>query len=436
MGLSDAFDRAASLVGDREPGVAVAVLRDGEVIHRRAYGMADLEWELPLEPDCSFRIASLTKQFTAAAVLRLAEQGRLALEDPLQRHLPAFDPRGRIVTLEHLLNHTSGLRNHDKTEPLREARPNIPVAEVIGRVIGAPFEFEPGARYRYCNTGYLLLGAVIEAASGAPYGTFLQREFFAPLGMDRTGLFARNVVVPKRARGHVRGRRGFYNALGDAENWSYAAGGLSSTLDDLATWDRALRYGRVMQPQSFARMIAPTMTAEGPYPYGLGWGVGEYLGCRLHHHTGGISGYACQMTRLTDEPLTTIVLSNLDAFPFNRVTRGLLRAAKGLPAPAPVGRPTTTADIAACVGRYGNEDGAVFAAVDEDRIVFATVPEQPDLRSYLTLGEGRFATPLDPEEAYRFSDLQDGRYQTLEYASPLWPAQRFSRLAEGSGGEV
>jgi D-alanyl-D-alanine carboxypeptidase len=428
MGLSNAFDRATRFVGEREPGVAVLVVRDGEVVHRKAYGMADLEWELALQPDCSFRIASLTKQFTAAAIVRLAEQGRLALEDPLQRHLPAFDPRGRTVTLEHLLTHTSGLRNHDKGAPLRTARPNVPVAEVIGRVIAAPFDFEPGARYAYCNSGYLLLGGVIAAASGVAYETFLEREFFAPLGMNRTGLFARNVVVPRRARGHVRGRRGFYNALGDAENWSYAAGGLSSTLDDLATWDRALRDGRVMRPENFARMIAPTMTGEGLYPYGFGWGTGEYLGCRLHHHTGGISGFACQMTRLTDEALTTIVLSNLDAFPFNRVTYGLLRAANGRPDPVTGGRPATAADIVPCVGRYGDEEGNVFAAVDGAGIVFATVPERPDLESYLNLGEGRFAPRLDPDDEYRFSDLQDGRYQALEYLSPLWPIQRFSRL--------
>jgi CubicO group peptidase (beta-lactamase class C family) len=428
MGLSDGFDQATSFVGEHEPGVAVAVLHDGEVVHRKAYGMADLEWDLPLQPDCSFRIASLTKQFTAAAVVRLAEQGRLSLEDPLQRHLPAFDPRGRTVTLEHLLTHTSGLRNHDKGAPLRTARPNVPVAEIIERVISAPFEFEPGARYRYCNSGYLLLGAVIAAASGATYEDFLEREFFAPLGMNRTGLFTRHIVVPRRARGHARGRQGFYNALGDAENWSYAAGGLSSTLDDLAIWDRALRAGQVMRPESFARMIAPTMTAEGPYPYGFGWGTGEYFGHRLHHHTGGISGFACQMTRLTDEALTTIVLSNLYAFPFDRVTRGLLRAAKDLPMFTPEGRPATAADIVACAGRFGDEDGNIFAAVDDTGMVFATVPERPELRSYLKVGEGRFVSSADPEVEYRFSTLQDGRCQTLEHASPLWPTERFSRL--------
>jgi CubicO group peptidase (beta-lactamase class C family) len=422
MGLSEDFDEVVGFVGRHDPGVAVAVLRDGEVLHRKAYGLADLEWELPLQPDCSFRIASLTKQFTAAAVIRLAEQGRIALEDPLERHLPAFDPRGRTVTLAHLLTHTSGLRNHDKGAPLRTHRLNVPVAEVIGRVVAAPFEFEPGARYSYCNSGYLLLGAVIAAVSGVPYEAFLEREFFEPLGMRRTGLFASNAVVPRRARGHVRGRRGFHCALRDAENWSHAAGGLSSTLDDLATWDRGLRQGWVMQSENFARMIAPTMTAEGAYPYGYGWGTGEYFGCRLHHHTGGISGFACQMARLTDEALTTIVLSNLYDFPFDRVTRGLLRAAKGLAAPIAQGRSVSDQDLAACTGRYGDEEGNVFASI----------PERPDLQSFINLGGGRFASPADPEVEYRFSGLQGGRYTTLEYTSPLWPTERFSRLEEPS----
>lgn len=418
MGRSEAFDRVVDFVEPHHPGVAIAVIRDGKVVHRNAYGMADLEWEIPLRPDCSFRIASLTKQFTAAAVIRLAEQGRLTLEDPLEAHLPAFDPRGRTVRLDHLLTHTSGLRNHDKGAAARTARVNVPVAEVMEQVISAPFEFEPGARYRYCNSGYLLLGAVIAKVSGVPYETFLEQELFAPLGMVRTGLFTHDTVTPRRARGYVRGRRGFHNARRDAENWSHAAGGLLSTLDDLTIWDRALRRGQVMLPENFARMTAPAMTADGPYPYGFGWGLGEYLGQSLHHHTGGISGFAAQMTRLTDEALTVIVLSNLDRFPFDRVTRGLLRAAKGLPPPIPAGRPVTEADVAVCAGLYGDEDGALFASV----------PEQPDLRGFLKIGEGRFASPADPEVEYRFSDLRGGRCHALEYISPLWPTERFSRL--------
>ncbi len=406
------------LVEAKAPGVAVAVLRNGEFIHCKAYGLADLEWGVALRPECSFRIASLTKQFTAAAIMRLAEQGALSIDDPLERYLPTFDPRGRRVSPRHLLNHTSGIRDHDQGQTRRADRTIISREQLLEEIIERPFDFEPGHRYAYNNSGYNLLGAVIEAASGLDYETLLKREFFEPLGMARTGLCTAEAIIPMRARGYVRGRRGFHNARPDPVNWSYAAGGLCSTLDDLAIWDRVLREGRVLRPESFAQMIQPTPLADGTtYPYGVGWGTAAYEGRRLHHHTGGVSGFACQMARLTDEALTIIVLSNLYLFPFDRVTRGLLRVAMDLPPIEAKGGLAKAEDFAPCAGRFAGERGAEF--------LFG--PEQTDLSRHLYLGEGRFLDPLDHEVELRFSELLDGRYRVVSYLSPLWPEQRFER---------
>jgi CubicO group peptidase (beta-lactamase class C family) len=419
MGTSDRFDQAVEgLVDLGAPGAAIAGLRDGEFVHRKAYGLADLEWGAALRPDCSFRIASLTKQFTATAVMRLAEQGALSIDDPIERHLPGFDPRGRIVTLRRLLNHTSGVRNHDQDHARRADRATIPRERLLTEILAAPFDFEPGERYAYCNSGYILLGAVIEAVSGLDFETFLRSEFFAPLGMTRTSLCPAEAIIPLRARGYVRGASGFHNARPDPANWSHSAGGLCSTLDDLAIWDRALRDGRAISRHSFEHMLEPTRLLDGSlYPYGLGWGTADYQGRRLHHHTGGVSGFACQMARLTDEALTTIVLSNLYLFPFDRMTRALLRLAMDLPPATAEGRPATTDDFATCAGRFSDDRG----------VEFVIGAELNDAARYRRIGDGRFRQVDDPELELHFSDLGDGRYRVLNSLSPLWPAQRFVR---------
>ncbi len=420
MAIGDEFDAVVEgVVEDAAPGVAVAVLRDGEFIHRKAYGLADLEWQTALRPDCSFRIASLSKQFTAAAIMRLVERGMLGLDDPLERRLQAFDPRGRKVTPRHLLNHTSGIRNHDQDHVRRTDRVNISRDRLLEEILASPFDFEPGRRYRYCNSGYILLGAVIEAVSGIDYEAFLRAEFFDPLGMTRTGLCLADAIIPLRARGYVRGRSGFHNARPDPTNWSHSAGGLCSTLDDLAKWDAALRDGRAVRRESFEVMLEPTLLKDGSlYPYGFGWGTAVYEDQALHHHTGGVSGFACQMARLTDGGLTTIVLSNLYLFPFDRVTRGLLRVGLGLPPIKPINRAVSAIESAACAGRYRDEDGAEIVIGSGDA----------DLSRYTSLGEGRFCHSNDPEVELRFRDLQNGEYRELRYISPLWPTTRFTRF--------
>jgi len=420
MGTSERFDRAVEgLIEVGAPGVAIAVLRGGEFIHRKAYGLADLEWGVALLPECSFRIASLSKQFTATAIMRLAEQGALSIDDPLEAHLPAFDPRGRTVTLRHLLNHTSGIRNHDRGHERRTDRVNIPRERLLTEILAAPFDFEPGEQYLYCNSGYILLGAVIEAVSGQDFETFLKAAFFGPLGMKRTSLCSADAIIPLRARGYVRGRSGFHNARPYPTNWSHSAGGLCSTLDDLLIWDRALRDGRAIGRGSFERMIESTPLADGThYPYGFGWGTATYEGRRLHHHTGGGSGFACQIARLTDEALTTIVLSNLHLFPFDRVTRALLRVAMDLPPVESKGRPATADDFGPCAGRFTDDRGV--------EVVIET--EQTDAARYNHLGDGRFLLMDDPEFELRFSDFMDGQYHVLHYLSPLWPGQQFVRI--------
>lgn len=396
------------------PGAAIGVLQDGAFIHRKAYGLADLEWQTPLRPDCVFRIASLTKQFTAAAVMLLEARGRLSIDDPIERWLPDWRPRGRAVTLRRLLDHTSGVWRHDSELIERTLRSNPPVADVLRMIGERDFEFEPGERYRYNNSGYLLLGAVIAAASGQPYEDFLREAIFKPLGMASTGMLTHERITPRRARGYIKGRKRFHNARLDAMSWSHAAGALGSTLDDLAKWDRALRSGHLIRPETLERMLTPTRLNDGSaYPYGFGWGVADYRGCRIFHHTGGISGFGSHMLHFRDEAITTIVLSNLYLFPFDPVTRGLIRCVKGWDATPETPRRMTAAELAPFVGRYENEDGPVVVTADPD--------------AWAALPGDRLCNPADPEVEFRFSAAKDDGFQRLDYVSPLWPVSTFPR---------
>jgi CubicO group peptidase (beta-lactamase class C family) len=408
----------AEHVSPEGPGAAIGVIRDGAFVHRKAYGLADLEWGTALRPECVFRIASLTKQFTAMAVMMLEERGALSIDDPLERWLPDWPPRGRRVTLRHLLNHTSGIWRHDSGDlPERTLRANLSNDE-IRRMIGERgFEFEPGERYLYNNSGYLLLGAVIERASGRPYGDFLAEAIFAPLGMTRTGLLTPEAVTPLRARGYVRGRRGFHNARPDPFNWSNGAGGLGSTLDDLARWDAAVRAHRLVRPETIERMLADTPLADGAaFPYGFGWGTGTWNGARFFHHTGGVSGFASHMLHLRDEALTTIVLSNLYLFPFDQVTRGLVRIAKGWRYEPPPRAPPTAAQSAAMRGVHGEMDWR-----PDFRMTFAEGP------AYQAIADDVLCESADPEVQYAFSDLRDGRFHQVDCHSPLWPTMTYRR---------
>jgi CubicO group peptidase (beta-lactamase class C family) len=409
------------------PGAAIAVLRDGQFIHRKAYGLANIEWGVPLNPDAVFRIASLTKQFTAVAVMMLAERGLLCVDAPIETYLPEWPARGRSVTVRRLLNHTSGVWSHDSLLIDRTKRPNPPIEEVIALIYEQPFAFEPGERYSYNNSGYLLLGAIVAAVSGKAYADFLRDEIFSPLGMTRTGMLRHEAITPQRAHGYVHGRKRFHNARLDAMSWSHAAGALGSTLDDLARWDRAIRENRLISAETRETMLASTPLNDGStFPYGFGWGTADYEGRRVYHHTGGISGYASHMAHLRDEDLTTIVLSNLYLFTMDKVTRGLLRAALDLDEVSRTPAPPAT-NPAAFTGRFQGDGYVreVFAA--DGGLAFA----DGGAAGLLPLSQTVFWERNDPEVEYRFSDLRDGRYQRLVHASPLWPDNVLVRLNEG-----
>lgn len=297
-----------------EPGAAALVARDGDVLYRGAAGLADLELGVPLEPGMVFEIGSITKQFTAAAIMMLAEEGKLGLDDPLTKFLPDYPAAvGERVTVEHLLTHTSGIVSYTGIPGYmaEEIRKDLTVRELVDVFKDLPPEFEPGERYAYNNSGYVLLGAIIEEASGMSYADFIRRRIFEPLGMRRSYYGSLLEIIPGRASGYGGSGGEYMNAPYLSMTQPYSAGALMMNVDDFYTWTRALFGGEVVSEASLERMITPYTLENGESTdYGYGLGSREIRGRRVIAHGGGIFGYVTYGLYVPEEDVFVAVFSN------------------------------------------------------------------------------------------------------------------------------
>ena len=295
------------------PGAAVIVIRDGTVVKRVAYGLADLARGGPIGTDTAFRLASVSKQFTAMAIMLLAEAGRLGYDDPIVRFLPELSRFGEGVHIRHLLTHTAGLPDYYDVmvQVAGVERPHTRHALDVFSRWGEP-RFAPGERHEYSNPGYELLALIVERASGRSYADFLHERIFAPLGMTGSVVFdERAPPVPKRAYGYRRQGDGFALDDDDPLNYVIGSGGIYSTAEDLARWDQALQGERLVRAETLAQAFRPTRLASGEdYPYGFGWSLEEHLGRRRVAHTGSWLGFRTAIARYPDDHLSVIVLSN------------------------------------------------------------------------------------------------------------------------------
>ena len=281
------------------PGAAVLVRREGRTVLREGFGLASLDLAVPIDPAHVFEIGSVTKQFTAAAILRLAEEGKLALADPITKLLPDLPAAYQSITLAQLLSHTSGVPSYtDFPEWRPRWREDMSLETLIGIFRDKPLDFVPGQSWKYSNSGYILLGAAIEKASGKSYEDYVEQELFAPLGMASTRYGHQEEVVTGRAVGYTKGADGWSNAPYLSLTQPYAAGSLMSTVDDLARWSDALEAGKAVSARSRDLMFTPAFLAGGEYDgistrYGLGNAIGSVAGHPTHEHGGGIHGFVC-----------------------------------------------------------------------------------------------------------------------------------------------
>jgi CubicO group peptidase (beta-lactamase class C family) len=288
------------------PGASLLVIRDGQPIVRRAYGLADLDHEVKATPSTNYRLASVTKQFTAAAILRLAEAGKLTLDDRVKQWLPTLPPSADAITIRHLLTHTSGLIDYEDVMA-SDTKEQLHDADVL-RLLEAQDTtyFAPGTSYRYSNSGYALLALIVERASGVSFATYLQQRIFTPLGMDATVAHEEQVsTVANRAYGHTLTDGTWTRTDQSLTSAVLGDGGIYSSIDDLAKWDAAL-YDDFYAPA----FVPATKTDVADVAYGFGWRISHHHGERVLWHSGETRGFRNVLVRFPERRLTVVLLTN------------------------------------------------------------------------------------------------------------------------------
>ena len=360
-----------------DPGAAVIVTQKGRTVFRKGYGMANLELKVPIRPEMAFRIGSVTKQFTAVAVLMLVQEGKLALEADVTTYLPDYPTHGEKITIENLLTHTSGIKSYtDMTEWLPLWRKDMPLAELIDFFKDQPMEFKPGERWAYNNSAFVLLGAVIEKVSGQSYAQFLAERIFQPLGMTHTQYDVTEKIIPGRVAGYNKGANGWENAPYLSMTQPHGAGALMSSVDDLARWDKALYTGKLVKPKLLRKAWTPFSLADGrSTQYGYGWGISPLAGKVFIEHGGGINGFICHGLRMPEERIYVAILTNRTGMTDNLGMLALKIAflTAGLPFPEVQPIEAGPEMLAACQGVYQlNEKDELVLAVREGKLLRPT----------------------------------------------------------------
>lgn len=302
------------------PGVVVLIANGEEVLYSGAVGLASIEHDVPITTKTKFRIGSVSKQFTATAILKLQEDGKLSVQDPLSKFVPDF-PRGDEVTLHHLLTHTSGLKNYTSDAEFYETvTSGVDVSEMIDAFKAAGFDEDPGARFSYCNTGYYLLSHIVEVVSEQKFGDYLRTTFFEPLEMHDTGVHEATGIYANEATGYSVDEDAVNKALDWDMSRARGAGDIYSTVHDLHRWNLAIFGGKVLNEESLkqAHQLQVQVDADGEQatastlemPYGYGWMIDEHRGLKRVWHSGGLNGFVSQLSYYPEQEYTFVALHN------------------------------------------------------------------------------------------------------------------------------
>jgi len=276
------------------PGCAILIARNGQVIYKKAFGSANLELDVPMKPDFVFRIGSITKQYTAIAILQLVEQGKLSLHDQIQKYIPTIPLTIPPVTLEQLLTHTSGIPDYEVLNfPIPTAiRIDFPARQIIDSLMKLPLDFTPGSRYHYSNSNYFLLGYILEQVSGQTYPDYLQEHLFKSAGLTHTDYDSPEKIIPGRVSGYAGHHHHWTNAGYISMSQVFSAGALVSTVEDEFKWHQALRTGKLIKKATLEKAQTPfTLTDGQPSEYGYGWLIRRRNNTRSIEHSGGIDGF-------------------------------------------------------------------------------------------------------------------------------------------------
>jgi CubicO group peptidase (beta-lactamase class C family) len=320
------------LSSSHTPAVSVAVLRGMDTLVMKGYGDASTDPRREATASTVYRIGSITKQFTSSAIMRLVERGKLSLDDPMSKYLPDVPLHGRTVTIRQLLNHTSGIHSYTSDpEWAKTWAQDLTPRQIVAFVDKDTFDFAPGTGYRYNNTGYVLLGMIIEKVTGEPYATYLQHDLFTPLALRQTSYCPTRPTDPSFAAGYSSSGGTAKPAAFLSMTHPFSAGALCSTVRDLVIWQRALAGGRVLNARSYALMtIADTLNSGKRLNYGFGLVPGSLGGHRSIGHGGGVHGFTTSSIYFPDDSVNVVVFSNSDRGP-DPLALNISRAVFGLP---------------------------------------------------------------------------------------------------------
>jgi len=292
------------------PGLSLAVIKDGRIALAKGYGLANVEHQVPVKPETIFQSGSVGKQFTATAAMLLVEDGKLALDDQVSKHLSDMPDSWKDITVRHLLSHTAGTTDYPRDFDMRR---DYTDDELLKRATAIPLEFNPGEKWRYSNLGYVTLGILIGKVAGKFYGDFLAERVFIPLEMTTARIISETDIVPNRAAGYrlVNGQLKNQSWVSPTMN-TLADGSLYLTVLDMAKWDAALYNESVLKRSSLDAMWTPIGLNDGTTAkYGLGWRLDEVRGRRLIEHGGSWQGFKAHISRYVNDRLTVIVFANL-----------------------------------------------------------------------------------------------------------------------------
>ena len=311
---------------------SVLVAEKGNVIYKKGFGLADMEWNIPNQPDTKHRLGSITKQFTAMLIMQLVEKGKLKLDVPISNYLPDYPKKtGDVITIHHLLTHSSGIPNMTSFPGFLKdiSRNAYSPEQLVNMSADSTLQFEPGKKYAYSNSGYLLLGYIIEKVTGKSYEQVLQENIIIPLRMNNTGYDHHGPLLKNRARGYEKNGRRYVNADFIDMSVPHAAGALYSTVEDLYLWDQALYGNQLLRKENLELLFTKQIQSGMNYYYGYGWGNGEIrLGNTAERietvgHGGGINGFNTQLTRIPSDKSFIVLLNNTGGAPLNDMTNAI-----------------------------------------------------------------------------------------------------------------
>jgi len=293
------------------PGCVVLITKKGNIIYKKAFGVSNLELNIPMEPDMIFRIGSITKQFTAIAVLQLVEQGKISLQDSIQKYVPDYPHKRYTITIENLLTQTSGIKDYMAISNPADERTNYTPKQGVDYFKNEPLEFKPGSQFKYSNSNYYLLGYILEIITGKSYADYLQQNIFNKAGLHNTYYIDTTKNIPNVSQGYSRFDEKLEKAELENETTIYAAGGIMSNADDLFKWHQALYNNKLVTRESLNKAFTPYQFADGTYSeYGYGWFIKSLNGSKTIEHSGSTDGFQSDEIYLPDKHVFVVTLFN------------------------------------------------------------------------------------------------------------------------------